>query len=69
MTRKERKAYKQGKADGYVLGYTQGLHDGNPFIMIAEAAADFANKIADTFTDPEVLKALEKVKEIQEEES
>ncbi len=69
MTRKERKAYKQGKADGYVLGYAQGLHDGNPFIRIAEAAADVAKKINDSLTDPEMLKALEKAKEIQEEES
>lgn len=68
MSRKHRKIYKQGKTDGYALGYAQGLHDGNPFIKMAEAIADVVNRISDSLNNPEVLKALEEAKKIQEEE-
>lgn len=69
MTRKERKAYKQGKNLGYVLGYDEGyargLHDGNPIIAIAEVL----RHTFDNLSNPEVIKALEEAKKIQEEES
>ncbi len=56
-TRRERRAYNEGKAQGYNEGYEQGLHDGNPFIAIAEAAARVANTISDLMKDPAFVEA------------
>lgn len=55
--RRERRAYNEGKAQGYREGYEQGLHDGNPFIAIAEAAARVANTISDLMKDPAFVEA------------
>lgn len=69
MTRKERKAYNQAKNLGYIIGYAEGyakgLHDGNPINAIAETL----RHTLDNLSNPEVIKALEEVKRIQEEES
>lgn len=51
MTRKHRKIYKQGKEDGYALGYLQGLHDGNPFIVVGEAITQAVGSIAEALKD------------------
>lgn len=52
MSRAERKAYKQGRRDGYLDGYTKGLYDGNPFNKIVEAISDMVNTIT---ADPELM--------------
>lgn len=59
MSRRERKIYNEGKAAGYKDGYTKGLHDGNPFILIAETFADIVNQIT---SNPELLEAALKAK-------
>ena len=64
MSRRERKIYNEGKQAGYYKGYAEGLHDGNPFIMFAEAVGKVANTIAENY--PEIL-ALAERKEEQEE--
>lgn len=62
-TRRERKAYEQGRAAGYAEGYTEGyakgLHDGNPFVMMAEAIANAVSAIAENLRDPEFEDILE----------
>jgi len=62
-TRRERKAYEQGRAagytEGYAEGYAKGLHDGNPFIVVAEAMANAVNMIAENLRDPEFEDILE----------
>lgn len=45
MSRKHRKIYKQGKQEGYLEGYAQGLHDGNPFVMFAESFAKVTDNL------------------------
>ncbi len=59
MSRRHRKIYKRGKAEGYALGYAQGLHDGNPFVAIAEGAKKMLEDLSRTINDPEFLKTLE----------
>lgn len=56
-SRRERRAYNEGKEQGYKEGYEKGLHDGNPFIAIAEAAAKVANTINDLLNDPDFIEA------------
>lgn len=65
MSKKERKAYNQGKATGFMEGYSQGLHDGNPFIIIAEAAERTVKSISEHLSDPEFIKALEEARQAQ----
>lgn len=60
MSRRERKIYKAGKADGYAAGYSQGMHDGNPFVLLTESLG----RAIDAFTtDPDVVKALKEAQE------
>lgn len=63
-TKRERKAYNEGKRTGYAEGYAKGFYDGNPFNALIEAA----NGIVKAFTDnPELLKeALEAQQEYDE---
>ena len=64
-SRRERRAYNEGKEQGYKEGYEKGLHDGNPFIAIAEAAAKVANTLNDCLNDPAFFEAcVEAQKEI-----
>lgn len=63
-TRRYRSAYKAGKAAGYAEGYMKGLHDGNPFVAIAEAASNIIKKI----TDPEFVEAYKEAKNMYDEE-
>lgn len=67
-TRRYRSAYKAGKAAGYAEGYKQGLHDGNPFIKIAEAAHEMVKTISDRMTDPEFIEACKEEKIMYDEE-
>ena len=67
-TRRYRSAYKAGKSTGYAEGYKQGLHDGNPFIKIAEAASEMAKTISDKITDPEFIEACKEAKILYDEE-
>lgn len=57
MTRKHRKIYKQGKRDGYLEGYAQGVHDGNPFSAFCGSLSKVVNSLADCLADvdPEKL--------------
>ena len=50
------------KLAGYAVGYADGLHDGNPFIMIAESAHRLVESLAETLTKPEVLQAIAEAK-------
>ena len=52
MSRTERKAYKQGKRDGYMDGYVKGLYDGNPFNKIIEAISSMVDTIT---ANPELM--------------
>lgn len=47
MTRAERKAYNQGKRDGYDIGYIQGLYDGNPFNKFIDAVKKAVDGLKD----------------------
>ena len=67
-TRRYRSEYKRGKAVGYAEGYKQGLHDGNPFIKIAEAASDMVTVISNRLSDPEFLEMLKKAKAIENQD-
>ena len=67
-TRRYRSAYKEGKKAGYIQGYVQGLHDGNPFIKIADAAANMAKFIADRMNDPTFIEALKEAKAMEDHE-
>lgn len=66
MSRRDRKMFNAGKQAGYAAGYAQGLHDGNPFIVFAEAITETVNKLGDVLTDPEVIKAMEEAKRSKE---
>ncbi len=57
-SRHDRKIYNQGRHAGYNEGYIQGLHDGNPFTLIAEAAAELGRSMVEALKDPDVVKAL-----------
>lgn len=62
-SRRERRAYNEGKSAGYSEGYSQGLHDGNPFIAIAEAVASAAQCVAELANDPDIQKAIKEAAE------
>lgn len=51
-TRRDRKNYNEGHADGFAEGYKQGLHDGNPFNLIIEA---FSGMVKTITADPELM--------------
>ena len=57
MSRKERKAYNQGKRvgylEGYAIGYAQGLIDGDPFKRFAELFGELLENACKNV--PEVL--------------
>lgn len=63
-SRRERRAYDEGKSagysegysQGYLEGYSQGLHDGNPFMALVEAVKRVAN-------DPDIKQALKEAEE------
>lgn len=63
MTRRERKAYKLGKLVGYADGYAKGLHDGNPFTLLAETMSEFMVRLSDMVTDPEFIELCKACKE------
>lgn len=66
MTRAERKAYKQGKRDGYDIGYLQGLYDGNPFNRIVDSLNKCVQSLADAFKDnPDLIE--QAIKEAENE--
>lgn len=58
FSRHERKIYKEGRDAGYIEGYKDGLHDGNPFTVAIEAIAKFVDNL--TKLTPEQLEALAK---------
>ena len=64
-SRRERKIASIAKQEGYLKGYQQGLHDGNPFILLAESVTKAFSVMADTLTDPAFIEAC---KEVQEEQ-
>ena len=64
-SRRERKIASIAKQEGYLKGYQQGLHDGNPFILLAESVTKAVSAMADTLTDPAFIEAC---KEAQEEQ-
>lgn len=62
-SRRERRAYNEGKSagclEGYLEGYLQGLHDGNPYITLMEAVSSIAQSVIEsTKNDLELQKAL-----------
>jgi len=63
MSKAERKAYKLGRQAGRAEGYAEGLHDGNPFITIADAINKAMNSISDKLSDPEFIEYLQSLKE------
>lgn len=68
-TRRYRSEYKRGKADGYAEGYAQGLHDGNPFITLAEGINGAMATLSDKLSDPEFLEWLEKTHAIERQDT
>ena len=67
MSKAERKAYNLGRQVGRTEGYADGLHDGNPFITIAELVKESINVIADKLNDPEFIEYLQYLK-VEEED-
>lgn len=63
-SRREHRAYKEGKSagyfegylQGYLQGYSKGLHDGNPFMALVETVKRVAN-------DPKIQQALKEAEE------
>ena len=55
LSRRERKIFNEEKRAEYNKGYIQGLHDGNPFNIIAEKLNKVAANIRKTVNnlDPE----------------
>lgn len=66
-SRRERKIASIAKQEGYLKGYQQGLHDGNPFIIMAETLSRAVSAIADSLTDPAFIEACKEAQEAQEE--
>lgn len=64
-SRRERKIASIAKQEGYIEGYLKGLHDGNPFITMAESLSKAVSAMADALTDPAFIEAC---KEAQEEQ-
>lgn len=58
-TRRDRKNYNEGRADGWAEGYKQGLHDGNPFNRVIEALSDMVKTIT---ANPELMAEVMKEK-------
>ena len=69
MSKAERKAYNRGRLVGRAEGYADGLHDGNPFIAIAELVTESISLISDKLQDPEFIEYLQSLKEAEEEKS
>lgn len=67
MSRRDRKNFNSGKRAGYAEGYAQGLHDGNPFILIGETMSKMANNLRETINDPKLLQALSEAKRTVEQ--
>jgi len=65
-SRRERKIAGIAKREGYMEGYQQGLHDGNPFILMAETLSKAVSAVADVLTDPAFIEACKKAQEEQE---
>lgn len=59
-TRKERRIRRGGYDEGYIAGYKEGLHDGNPFTALSEIAAKAVDAIKETFNDPDFQEACRK---------
>ena len=68
MSKRERKAYNLGIKNGYIDGYKDGLHDGNPFISLAEGINKAIGAISEKLSDPEFIEYLQSLKEAEEEE-
>lgn len=69
MSRRDRKMFNMGKRMGHLEGYAQGLHDGNPFIIIGETVATMANNISKmVIENPEIFKQLKEAEEGEEYE-
>lgn len=67
-SRRERRAYNEGKSAGYLEGYSQGLHDGNPFITLVEAVSSIAQSVTElTKNNPEIQKALKEAAEAEQD--
>lgn len=64
-TRRYRSAYKEGKKAGYLEGYKQGLHDGNPFVTLAESINNVFCSLSDSLSDPDFVEALKKARAIE----
>lgn len=68
FTRRERIIFNQGKQCGYTEGYVQGLHDGNPFITLAESVGKVVTTLGEIITDPMFIEyAKEAAKEVETE--
>lgn len=63
MSKKERRAYNLGRKNGYIEGYKDGLHDGNPFISLAEDINKAIGVISERLTDPEFIEYCKRVTE------
>ena len=61
MSKRERKAYNLGRENGYIEGYKDGLHDGNPFISLAEGLNKAIGVISEKLTDPEFIEYCKRV--------
>lgn len=60
LSRRERKAYEEGRAAGYAEGYKNGLYDGNPFNALIDCLRECLNVVADAVKDnPELLKQIQ----------
>lgn len=69
--RRQRKALNEAKRAGYNAGYAEGykngLHDGNPFITLAESLSKVLNTVADQMNDPEFVKMCIEAKRLEDE--
>lgn len=63
MSRHDRKIFNQGKAAGYIDGYAKGLHDGNPFNLLAEAISKASKAFADMANNPDFKEIIRKANE------
>lgn len=69
--RRQRKAINEAKRAGYNAGYAEGykkgLHDGNPFITLAESLSKVLNTVADQMNDSEFVKMCIEAKRLEDE--
>lgn len=68
--RRDRKNYNAGHdagyVEGYAKGYIEGLHDGNPFIRIAEGISEITSYIVKTIDEnPALIEKALKASEVQ----